>query len=660
MKKRFKNGINLKIKLILSFSIILLLPAIIIGTSSYIVAKDTVEEKIIDGINESTELLNSTITKTIESRIENLNFLSKNVTSDLYENERQNELMDMFRFYGQVLPEEVELTYIGTSSGLFVQYPDAEMDADYDPRKRHWYKNAMANKGEVIISEPYISATTGNMVVTLSQTTADHSGVVAIDITLTYLQSLAEQVEIGESGFAFLLDNKGKVIYHPELEGGSEVKEEFFKEMFGKGYGVINYKQNGEDKIMSFVTNDTTNWKIGGQLRYSEVTDTANPILMRTVLVVALFVVVGGVLIYFLIQSIIRPIKKLGDKAIHISKGNLSEPIEDVSNDEIGQLSKAMRTMQEMLRSMIANILHASEKVSHHSEELTQSSNEVSQGTEQISITMEELATGAEEQANKTSEISSNVEIFTNRLEEANEYGEGIQHSSKDMLKITEEGSQLMDDSAEQMKKINYVFKETVQKVEGLAKKSQDISKLVVVIKDIADQTNLLALNAAIEAARAGEHGKGFAVVADEVRKLAEQVANSIADISNIVSNIQSEAAGVADSLHNGYQEVEQGVNKIQLTEEKFSMIRDLISQEVNTIVNISKILEELTIKGQQMNGSIQEIAALTEQSAAGIEETAAASEQSNSSIKEVSASAEELSRLAEELIQTVRKFKID
>lgn len=631
----------------------------IIGTLSYMTARDTVEDKIKDGINENVSLLDSSISNAIEPKKENIKYLSQKITSDLYTKEHKSDLMGILQFYGKLYPNDVELTYIGTKTGLFVQYPEAEMDADYDPRKRPWYKDAMGNKGEIILSEPYISATTGNMVVTISKSLNDDSGVVAIDISLSYLQDLVGKVKFGDKGFAFLLDKTGKFISHPNNEAGTQAKETFYDDMYKQDSGELTYEINGDEKLMKFVTNEATDWKIGGDLSYSEVADTAKPIFQRTFLIIAVFLVIGAITIFLIIKSIIQPINKLKEKANNIGKGNLSEQIKVTSDDEIGQLSIAMSAMQNMLKEMIQKISHASERIASHSEELTQSSNEVSNGTEQISSTMEELASGAETQANNASELSSSMEAFVIRLDEANKYGNDINESSKDVLSVAKEGSQLMSDSVEQMQKINRVVQESVHRVEGLSIQSKEISKLVLVIKEIADQTNLLALNAAIEAARAGEQGKGFAVVADEVKKLAEQVAKSIVDISNIVNNIQTETVSVSDSLQSGYKEVERGTSKIQTTEESFNKIQGLISEEAKGIASISQILDDVSVKGQEMSGSIQEIAAVSEESAAGIEETAAASQQTSSSMQEVTASAEELANLAEELTQMVQKFKL-
>jgi len=180
-----------------------------------------------------------------------------------------------------------------------------------------------------------------------------------------------------------------------------------------------------------------------------------------------------------------------------------------------------------------------------------------------------------------------------------------------------------------------------------------------VVIKDIADQTNLLALNAAIEAARAGEHGRGFSVVADEVRKLAEQTATSVTEITSIVQNIQEGFGLITESLQNGYREVEKGTAQIETTGKTFNEISNSVIEMVESIKSIPHNLSQLEAGSQEMNSSIQEIAATAEESAAGIEQTSASLQQTNSAVEEVALSSESLAKLAEELNDFIRQFKL-
>ena len=290
---------------------------------------------------------------------------------------------------------------------------------------------------------------------------------------------------------------------------------------------------------------------------------------------------------------------------------------------------------------------------------MTQSANEVNAGSQQIATTMQELAYGTESEARTASDLASLMGVFSVSVQEANTLGDNVKESSNEVIHMTREGSQLMETSTKQMYKIDQIVQESVQKVQGLDSKSQEISKIVSVIQEIAGQTNLLALNAAIEAARAGEHGRSFAVVADEVRKLAEQVSASVTDITTIVVGIQEESSSVTEALQDGYKEVVQGTTQIQTTRETFAEINSSITEMANSIHMISENLSTIAQNSEKMNGSISEIAAISEETAAGVEQTSASSQQISSSMEEVSNSSDDLAKLAEKLNGLVLKFKL-
>ncbi|MBS4210622.1 methyl-accepting chemotaxis protein [Bacillus sp. FJAT-50079] len=381
----------------------------------------------------------------------------------------------------------------------------------------------------------------------------------------------------------------------------------------------------------------------------------------RLVVIITSLVIILGMAIALITSNVIsRPMKIVMERMKAIANGDLSgEQLETKSSDEIGQVVIATNEMTKNIHELLSQVNIVSESVSSHSEELTQTTNEVNAASQQVATTMQELASGSERQAVSASNLSEMMGTFATRVEEANENGEKIRQFSSWVLEMTAKGSDLMDTSNKQMVQINRIVKDAVNKVQGLDVQSQEISKLVSVIQDISDQTNLLALNAAIEAARAGEHGRGFAVVADEVRKLAEQVSVSVTDITGIVDSIQRESNMVTGSLNEGYKEVELGTEQIKTTGETFAGISLAIKEMTMNIQTISDHLSEVTGQSQNMNGSIEEIAAISEQSAAGVEQTSAAAQETSSSMEEVAGSAEQLASLAEELNGLVGRFKL-
>lgn len=382
---------------------------------------------------------------------------------------------------------------------------------------------------------------------------------------------------------------------------------------------------------------------------------------LKMVSIVTIIVILSSIVAAFITSSIIsKPIIEVMERMKLMAAGDLSrEPLTVHTRDEVGQLIVAMNEMTTSTKEMLNKINNVSESVTAQSEELTQSANEVNAASNQIAITMQEIATGIETEANNASELSTTMEGFSAKIEEVNKKGESIQQASEEVRVKATDGTQLMHVSTEQMHKIDRIVKESVLKIDGLDSQTKEISKLVVVIKEIADQTNLLALNAAIEAARAGEHGKGFAVVAEEVKKLAEQVSVSVTDITGIVDSIQNESSMVAASLQDGYKEVEKGTEQLQKTSETFTDINKSINEVVNNIAIISNNLADVAKDSQTMNKSVEEIAAISEQSAAGVQQTAASTQQTSSSMDEVTGSSAQLSRLAEELNDLVRQFKI-
>lgn len=485
-----------------------------------------------------------------------------------------------------------------------------------------------------------------------------------------------KNINLGENGYMLILDGKGTEVAHPNIEGQNVWDDEdpngvkYAQEMIKAGnsggdyayfeWSLPNNDKQFEPKVAYSKTEPYWGWTINATTYLMDFNKPADEILTTILIIAGITLLVGLFIIWIFSNTISKPIIQATERMIQLADGDLThEPIKLKTKDETGKLALSMNEMQNKLRSMLNNISQDSNLITSHSQELTHSANEVKLGTEQVATTMQELASGTERQANHSSELSSMMGGFSLKVQEANEHGEQIHQSSNKVLNMTNEGTKLMESSTNQMSKIDQIVRDSVQKVNDLNAQSQEISKLVDVIKNVADQTNLLSLNAAIEAARAGEHGKGFSVVANEVRKLAEQVAASVTDITGIVTNIQHEFSVVGESLQGGYKEVEYGTNQIKMTHETFNSISKSVTEMAERINTISMNLSDIAENSQVMNESIQEIAAISEESAAGIEQTSAATQQTSSSMEEVAGSSVQLANLAEELNGLINKFKL-
>ncbi|MFL2071495.1 methyl-accepting chemotaxis protein [Marinilactibacillus psychrotolerans] len=381
-------------------------------------------------------------------------------------------------------------------------------------------------------------------------------------------------------------------------------------------------------------------------------------------LIVSIIVIILAIIIALLTsRSISIPVKKVMERMNDIKEGNLKNDYLSISNkDETGQLADSANAMQDRLKDILSNISEVSYLLSYNSKELSETSSEVMSGTDQVAMTMQELSEGSETQAHTASKLSTIMDDFSQKVDATNKSGQHINTLSEKVLKETANGTTLMESSESQMVKINDIVKQSVEKVDQLDMQTQEISKLVEIIQNVANQTNLLALNAAIEAARAGEHGKGFAVVADEVRKLAEQVDVSVSEITGFVQTIQLESKGVSESLQEGYAEVQTGTSQIKATGDTFKQISKSLNDVAQNIQGINTNLSELKHNTDDMNASIEEVASVSEESAAGVEETSAATQQINSSMEEIAGEGGKISQLvelAQNMDNLLKGFKI-
>lgn len=386
--------------------------------------------------------------------------------------------------------------------------------------------------------------------------------------------------------------------------------------------------------------------------------------LSTTLLVLVISIVISALLgitsIVVIGRIISGQLKKIVTVANEISAGNLTvELAEYEGKDELSELSKATNQMKEHLQTIIKEISTVAHDVSLRSGQLNIAASEVTAASEQVASTMQELSGGAEDQAHSSSTLSSMMDNYMLKINSVNENGIVIRETTGKVLTFTNEGNTLMKESQQQMITINEIMQGSVEKVKGLDERTKEISALVQVIQDINAQTNLLALNAAIEAARAGEHGRGFAVVADEVRKLAEQVSLSVSNITEIANGIQHESKEVASSLSLGYEQIEIGTDKIAVTGEMFQKIYDAVQTMTMNVTDISDNLIQVIGDSENMNQSIESIAAVSEQSAAGTEQASASVLQTNQSMEEISENAHVLSALAEQLNEMISKFRL-
>lgn len=659
MEQTKKRTISIKQKLIITSLLLLLIPSLLIGFVAYNQAKQKITDQILQSAHAGVDRMNDEITNIIDPVRRDVAFFADRIDGMLYQKGKQNlALKEKMTEYLDTHPQAANI-YYATTEGDMTIYPEQTMPDDYDPRERSWYQAAEDAGGKVVITDPYVDAASGKMMVTLSQTGGNGRGVIAIDVDVDRISEIAKKVKIGQEGYVTILDSNKNFVTHPTKKAGDKASGDWVTSLYAGKNGQFSYEFENQGKKMDYMTNNLTGWKVAGTLYDKEIANETSGILWTTLAVIAGTFLLATVLLYFILRSILRPLSRLTESADRIKEGDLTEQVIVESNDEIGQVAQSFNVMVTSLRSIVTNLDQSIGQVAASSEELMANAAQTTAASEQIAGSVQQMAAGADHSKRQLEGNAVSLQAITSGVMRIAESSTNVSELSRATALEAEDGTIAVGKNVTQMKAIDASVENFGEVIQSLAHRSNEIGKIVDVINGIAAQTNLLALNAAIEAARAGENGKGFAVVASEVRKLAEQSQESTKQISGLITNIKQETERSVSLMKEVSHHTKAGLETTEDSAERFKKIMLRTQEMTPRIEDVTATVEEIAANVQEVSASATEIAHIADENSTASERVATTTEEQLGSMEEISQSAKALSDMAEELQEMVTQFRV-